>query len=125
MDLLLLEEFVEGLSDIVTVNLLRPSASCKRYSVVRFEVIAEVGLELISNIFCRGLTALIVLSGIEEAAVFAAMNVGRAVRAFIGSRKLADDFDLTATIMTDHRTRLLLMGVFARDGVRDHYTFEV
>jgi hypothetical protein len=53
------------------------------------------------------LGALIVLARIEEAAVFAAMQIGVAMRAGVGAHNLADDFDFSSTVLTNHNCLLL------------------
>lgn len=72
---LFLEEFVECFPHIVSINLLSSTASGERDSIVGLEVVAEVGLELVLHVLCRGLAALIILARIKEAAVLAAVNV--------------------------------------------------
>jgi hypothetical protein len=98
----LLEQFIESLAHIIALDALGAAARGEWHASIWFEVIAEVGLFLITHIIGLGLTALIVFARIEEAAVLTAVHVRITVWTFVCSRNPGDQFDLSSTIMTNH-----------------------
>ena len=102
--LLRFEEIIECLAHIIALNALCAAARGEWNAGIRFEEIAEVRPPFIAHIFCLRFAALIVLAGIEESAVFAAMHICAAMRAFVGPDNFADQFYLSSTIMTDHNS---------------------
>jgi hypothetical protein len=54
---------------------LSATSRCQRDSIIGLEVVAEVRLELVFDVFGSWLAALIVFARIEEAAVLAAVNI--------------------------------------------------
>ena len=106
---LFLEELVESLSHVIAIDFLCSPARREWDPVVWLEIVAKISFELVLHVFRRRLTALIVLPGIKETTILAAMNIGRAVRTLIGARELSNDSDLPAAIMTNHRTGIPLV----------------
>jgi hypothetical protein len=55
---------------------------------------------------------LIIFAWIEVAAIFAAMDVGVAMRALVCAQDLADDFDFASTVVTNHNFLLKALRVW-------------
>ncbi len=74
----------------------------RRPQVVGSKKIAEVCFLAISDPFSLRLAALVVSVLIVVIAVQATMHIGATTWAFIASRDVASDFQLGATVMTNH-----------------------
>jgi hypothetical protein len=94
------------------VGALRATAAGERHAIVRLEIVAKIGPIFIAHVFGLRFAALIVFARIKEAAIFAAMNVGVAVRAFVCAQNFADDFNFTSTVVTNHNFPLKALRVW-------------
>lgn len=99
---LFFEQIIERLAHVVTIGGLRTATSGKRHAIVRLEIVAEVRPVFFTHQFGLRLAALIVFAGVEVTAVFAAMDVGVAMRALILSHDFSDDFDFTSAVVANH-----------------------
>lgn len=97
-----LEQIVERLAHVVTLDSLRAAARSERNAVVRLEVFAKISLQFIGHVISLWLAALLASAGIEVAAILATMHIRIAMRAFILAQDFADDFDLSSTVVTNH-----------------------
>ena len=75
---------------------------CQRHTIVRREIVAEICFDLVAHPFGGRFTALIIFAGVKEAAVFTAMLVGPAMRAFVCAHDFCEKFDFPSAVMTDH-----------------------
>ncbi|NOT64277.1 MAG: hypothetical protein HOP19_29015 [Acidobacteria bacterium] len=83
----------------------------QRKIAVGLEVVAKIIARLVAHVFGLRFFALIILGRIEEAAVFATVYFGFAMRAFVAAKNFADNFVIASTVVTNH----ILFG--AQDGV--------
>ena len=81
---------------------MRPTAAGEWHAVVRLEIIAEVRSIFFAHVFGLWLAALIVFARVEMAAVFATMDVGVAMRAFVCAHDFTDDFNFASAVVTNH-----------------------
>ena len=91
---------------------MRATAAGERHAIVRLEIVAEIGPIFLTHIFGLRLTALIVFARVEVAAVFAAMDVGVAMRTFVCAQDFADDLDFASTVVTNHNFPLKALRVW-------------
>ncbi|MGH9855786.1 MAG: hypothetical protein ACREBD_38620, partial [Blastocatellia bacterium] len=100
------------LAHVVSVRALRATAAGEGNAVVRLEIVAEIGPIFVAHVFGLRLAALIVFARIEVAAIFAAMDVGVAMRTFVRTQDFADHLNFASTVVTNHNFPLKALGVW-------------
>src|SRR5262245_37020329 len=109
---LFFEQIIKSLAHIVAVRALRATAAGERHAIVGLEIVAEIGATFVSHVVSLRLAALIVLARIEEAAIFAAMDVGVAMRTFVCTQYFSNDFNFASTVVTNHNFLLKVLRVW-------------
>lgn len=103
---LFLEQGIEGFFHIILTRAGTAASRVQRHAIVGLKKVAEVRTVFISDVIGLGFRALIAFAWIKKATIFAAVNIGLAMRAFIFAPNCANSLDFSSAAMTNHAPKI-------------------
>jgi hypothetical protein len=108
---LFLEQGIKGFFYIILAGTGDAAFRVQRHTIVRLIKVAEVCAVFYRHIIGLGFGALITFAGIKKATIFAAINIGLAMRAFIFAPNCANGLDFSSAAMTNHAPKITNLSV--------------